>query len=73
MICDNVLEYIGHTPIVRLNRMNDPEAAEVLVKYEGLNVGGSIKTRTAYNMIKTDNGDYLCFDVMERHNGEKKE
>ena len=52
MICDNVLEYIGHTPIVRLNRMNDPEAAEVLVKYEGLNVGGSIKTRTAYNMIK---------------------
>ena len=52
MICDNILEYIGHTPMVRLNRMNDPEAAEVLVKYEGLNVGGSIKTRTAYNMIK---------------------
>jgi len=52
MVCDNVLEYIGHTPMVRLNRMNDPEAAEVLVKYEGLNVGGSIKTRTAYNMIK---------------------
>ena len=52
MICENVLEYIGHTPIVRLNRMNDPDAAEVLVKYEGLNVGGSIKTRTAYNMIK---------------------
>ena len=39
--------------MVRLNRMNDPEAAEVLVKYEGLNVGGSIKTRTAYNMRKT--------------------
>ena len=52
MICDNVLEYIGHTPMIRLNRMNDTEAAEVLVKYEGLNVGGSIKTRTAYNMIK---------------------
>ena len=52
MICDNILEYIGHTPMIRLNRMNDPEAAEVLVKYEGLNVGGSIKTRTAYNMIK---------------------
>ena len=52
MICDNVLEYIGHTPMVRLNRMNNPDAAEVLVKYEGLNVGGSIKTRTAYNMIK---------------------
>ena len=52
MICDNVLEYIGHTPMVRLNRMNDPDSAEVLVKYEGLNVGGSIKIRTAYNMIK---------------------
>ncbi len=52
MVCNNVLEYIGHTPMIRLNRMNDPEAAEVLVKYEGLNVGGSIKTRTAYNMIK---------------------
>lgn len=53
MICENVLEYIGHTPIIRLHRMNDdPEAAEVLVKYEGLNVGGSIKTRTAFNMIK---------------------
>ncbi|MCR5627424.1 MAG: cysteine synthase A [Lachnospiraceae bacterium] len=52
MVCNNILEYIGHTPIVRLNRMNDKDAAEVLVKYEGLNVGGSIKTRTAYNMIK---------------------
>jgi len=52
MVCDNILEYIGHTPMIRLNRMNDPEAAEVLVKYEGLNVGGSIKTRTAYNMIR---------------------
>lgn len=27
---------------------------------------------TAYNMIKTDNGDYLCFDVMERHIGGKE-
>ena len=52
MICDSVLDYIGHTPMIRLNRMSDPDAAEVLVKYEGLNVGGSIKTRTAFNMIK---------------------
>lgn len=42
---------MGHTPMIRLNRMNDEDAAEVLVKFEGLNVGGSIKTRTAYNMI----------------------
>ncbi len=51
MIYNNVLDAIGHTPIVRLNHMNDTESAEVLVKFEGLNVGGSIKTRTAYNMI----------------------
>ena len=52
MICDNVLEAIGHTPLIRLNRMNKPGNAEVLVKFEGLNVGGSIKTRTAYKMLK---------------------
>lgn len=51
MVYQNVLDAIGHTPIVRLNRMNKPGNAEVLVKFEGLNVGGSIKTRTAYNMI----------------------
>ena len=51
MIYDNVLEAIGHTPIVRLNRMPEENSAQVLVKFEGLNVGGSIKTRTAYNMI----------------------
>ncbi len=51
MVYDNILEAIGHTPMVRLRRLPDPEGAEVLVKYEGLNVGGSIKTRTAYNMV----------------------
>lgn len=52
MIYNNVLEFIGHTPMVRLNHMVDENSAEVLVKFEGLNVGGSIKTRTAYEMIK---------------------
>ncbi len=52
MIYDNVLDAMGQTPIIRLNKMNDEDSAEVLVKFEGLNVGGSIKTRTAYNMIK---------------------
>ena len=51
MIYKNVLDAIGHTPIVRLNKMTEPDSAEILVKIEGLNVGGSIKTRTAYNMI----------------------
>ncbi len=51
MISNNILEVIGHTPLLRLNRMVDEDSAEILVKFEGLNVGGSIKTRTAYNMI----------------------
>ena len=42
---------MGHTPMIRLNHMVGPDSANVLVKFEGLNVGGSIKTRTAYNMI----------------------
>ncbi len=53
MISNNILEVIGHTPLIRLNRMVDEDSAEILVKFEGLNVGGSIKTRTAYNMIIT--------------------
>ena len=51
MICNTILDAIGHTPIIQLNRMVDEDSARVLVKFEGLNVGGSIKTRTAYNMI----------------------
>ena len=52
MVYDNILEAVGYTPMVRLNRMNRPGNAQVLVKFEGLNVGGSIKTRTALNMIE---------------------
>ncbi|MBR5022310.1 MAG: cysteine synthase A [Oscillospiraceae bacterium] len=52
MIYQNILEAIGHTPIIQLQRMVPEGAARVLVKYEGLNVGGSIKTRVAYNMIQ---------------------
>ena len=51
MIHNNILEAMGNTPIIRLNKMVDDDSAEILVKFEGLNVGGSIKTRTAYNMI----------------------
>ncbi|MBQ1262955.1 MAG: cysteine synthase A [Oscillospiraceae bacterium] len=51
MICNNILEAMGSTPIIRLNRMVEADSAEILVKFEGLNVGGSIKTRTAYNML----------------------
>ncbi len=52
VIYHNILEAMGNTPLIRLNRMADEESAQILVKFEGLNVGGSIKTRTAYNMIR---------------------
>lgn len=51
MICNSILDAMGNTPLIRLNRMVEPDMAEILVKFEGLNIGGSIKTRTAYNMI----------------------
>lgn len=52
MVCRNILEAVGHTPLIRLNRVVPAGCAEVLVKFEGLNVGGSVKTRTALNMIE---------------------
>ena len=51
MICNSILDALGNTPVIRLSNMCEEDSAEVLVKFEGLNVGGSIKTRTAYNMI----------------------
>ncbi|HIT98729.1 MAG TPA: cysteine synthase A [Candidatus Copromorpha excrementavium] len=51
MVYKNILEAMGNTPIVQLNHMVQDDSARILVKFEGLNVGGSIKTRTAYNMI----------------------
>lgn len=51
MICNTILDAMGNTPIIKLRNMVDEDSAEILVKFEGLNVGGSIKTRTAYNMI----------------------
>ncbi|MBQ8879997.1 MAG: cysteine synthase A [Clostridia bacterium] len=51
MIYDNILDALGNTPLLRLKRLVSEDDAEILVKFEGLNVGGSIKTRTAFNMI----------------------
>ncbi len=51
MICNTILDAIGNTPIIKLRNMTSADDADILVKFEGLNVGGSIKTRTAYNMI----------------------
>lgn len=51
MIYNNVLEAVGHTPMIRLNKVAPSDGAEILVKFEGTNIGGSIKTRTALKMI----------------------
>lgn len=52
MIYNNILEAIGNTPMIKLNHLAPKDGADILVKFEGLNVGGSIKTRTAFNMLK---------------------
>lgn len=52
MVCNTILDAIGHTPMIKLNRLAPKDGAQIFVKYEGVNIGGSIKTRTAYNMLK---------------------
>lgn len=52
MIYENVLMAVGNTPLIKLSKIVEPDSAQVLVKYEGVNIGGSIKTRTALNMIE---------------------
>ena len=51
MVYSNILEAVGNTPVIQLNRMTGPDDARVLVKFEGMNIGGSIKTRVALNMV----------------------
>ena len=48
----NVLELIGHTPLVRLNRLPKAEGAIVVAKVESLNPGGSVKDRIALSMVE---------------------
>lgn len=52
MYSNNILEAVGNTPLIKLNRLTGPEDADVFVKYEAVNIGGSVKTRTALNMIE---------------------
>ena len=51
-ICDTILDAIGDTPLVRLNRITQDVKAEVLVKVETFNPGNSIKDRMALKMIE---------------------
>lgn len=51
-VCENVLESIGNTPMIRLGKMGKGLGSEVYVKVEGSNPGGSIKDRAALFMIR---------------------
>jgi cysteine synthase A len=51
-ICSTVLETIGHTPLVRLNRLPARGSAEVLIKLESFNPLHSVKDRIGYSMIE---------------------
>jgi len=51
MIHDDVLSAIGNTPVIRLRHIGASDGAQIVVKFEGLNVGGSIKTRSAWAMV----------------------
>ena len=49
---ENILDLVGHTPLVKLNRLADSRMATVLAKLENLNPGGSVKDRMAVNMVR---------------------
>lgn len=50
-VCNNVLEAIGNTPLIKLNKLVPANTGQVWVKYEALNPGGAIKARSAFGMI----------------------
>ncbi|HEB97284.1 MAG TPA: cysteine synthase A [Sedimenticola thiotaurini] len=50
---DNILQTIGHTPVIRLNKVEEILARELWVKVESFNPAGSVKDRPALNMIET--------------------
>lgn len=52
MIYNNIIEMIGNTPILKVSNLTDENSAEVYVKLEKFNVGGSVKDRAALGMIE---------------------
>jgi cysteine synthase A len=51
-IANNITDLIGHTPLLKLNRVTEGVTADVVVKLELFNPGGSIKDRIGFSMIK---------------------
>lgn len=58
-IAESVLDLIGKTPILKLNKVVTPDMADVYLKLESFNPGGSIKDRTAYSMLEKAERDGL--------------
>ena len=50
---NHITELIGNTPLVKLNRLTDADSADIYVKVEAFNAGGSVKDRIALNIIET--------------------
>ena len=72
MIHGHILDTIGHTPMVRVNRMNPNPAVELYAKIEGFNPTGSIKDRIALKMIEqAESGGVLTKDkiILEATSG----
>ena len=59
MIYENVLKAVGNTPLIKLDKFTPKGSAQIFAKAECLNVGGSIKTRTALNMIESAENEGL--------------
>lgn len=53
MIYNNSIEMIGNTPMIKINNMTNEDMAEVYVKLEKFNPGGSVKDRAALGMVQT--------------------
>ncbi|MFX3623145.1 MAG: cysteine synthase A [Ectobacillus sp.] len=51
-IYSSILDLIGNTPVVKLNKLPDPTGGQVYIKLESFNPGGSVKDRAAFNMIQ---------------------
>ena len=61
MICNNILETIGNTPIVRINKLNPNPNVNIYAKLEGFNPTGSIKDRIAIAMVEQAEQEGLLY------------
>lgn len=64
MIVNNIYETIGNTPLVKLNRLANEEMADIYVKLEFFNPGGSVKDRIALSMIEAAEREGLLKEGM---------